>query len=99
MQHDCTIFTNRVQHDGVVTRGDNLAHDVDALRFKPLEVIEMLWANNVVFSVVMFCYVHHGINLKGEGIGEASCQQSKLLAYFVTNTSTSTSWLKQIRHP
>jgi hypothetical protein len=68
MQHDRTIFTNRVQHDGVVTRGDNLAHDVDALRFKPLEVIEMLWANNVVFSVVMFCYEHHGVNLKGGGL-------------------------------
>ena len=34
MQHDGTVFANRIQHHGVFRLGNNLAHDVNGLGFK-----------------------------------------------------------------
>jgi hypothetical protein len=42
VQHHCTVFAHRVEHDRVVAFGDDLANDVNALGLETLQVRENL---------------------------------------------------------
>ena len=41
VQHHRAVLADRVEHDGPLALGDDLAHDVDALRFEPLKMCEL----------------------------------------------------------
>ena len=53
VQHNRRIFANRVQKDGVFAFGNNLAKNVDALGFKPLEVCQNQTSATMTFTLMI----------------------------------------------
>ena len=58
VQHNRRIFANRVQKDGVFAFGNNLAKNVNALGFEPLEVrqgqtfVPVIFTTMIAYNVV-----------------------------------------------